>query len=64
MEKNYKRDHYLQRIADEEQYVDLTELIQFNKMKTIGANLKNCLEVLEEGNFKNFEVRGQKVRAK
>lgn len=54
----------MQKIADSEGFIELSELIKFNKMKLIGATMENCMEVLAEGNFKNFIVSGQRVKAK
>jgi predicted RNA-binding protein with EMAP domain len=43
-------------------YVQLEELVQFNKMKQIGATTENAIEALKDGEFKSFEYYEGQVR--
>jgi len=65
-DKNYKRDHFLQRLAakDQHSFVDINELLQFNKMKQIGATLDNVRDALQHYQARSFEFVQDKIRQK
>ena len=61
--KNYRRDHYLLRVAGKNGWVPISSICQFNKMKMLGATSENVKDALQLGQFKNFEVMKDRVRA-
>ena len=62
--KNYKKDHFLQKLADSDGWIPLKEVCEFNKMKQIKANLSACEKAFKSYQATNFEFQNGRVRVK